>query len=98
MKTKEEILKPYVKTATTGFGKYTIVDENKALLAMEEYAHQCSDGNMLYWQLEAKAKYKQLIKLRLALKRCINKIKDEGYTENNWRWMKNVINTYESTK
>ncbi len=36
--TKQEVLQQYVKTATTGFGKFPIVDESKALKAMDEWA------------------------------------------------------------
>lgn len=36
-KTAEDILNPYVKIITTGFGKYPVVDKDKALKAMEQY-------------------------------------------------------------
>lgn len=43
MQTADEILKPFVKTATTGFGKYQIVDEHKAIKAMIEFARQACE-------------------------------------------------------
>ena len=40
MKTAEEILEPYVKQVTSGFGTYNMVNKHSAIKAMETYATQ----------------------------------------------------------
>lgn len=37
-KTAEEILRPYVKNVSSGFGTWEMIDLDKARLSMEEYA------------------------------------------------------------